>query len=138
MKLDEKGFATAELIFVTLIALVILGAMLSLVSNELNQQQIGSLGESRITGESIAEAINTVYNNGDGYSITIHLDPDPPFTAVIGSAINSSSLTIFNSGKNVSIPLIPKRFNSSYNLSSGNNYQIINTDGNINIIKLAG
>ncbi len=137
MKLDEKGFATAELIFVTLIALVIIGSMLSLVSNEINQQQIGSLGESRITGESIAEAINTVFNNGDGYSVTIHLDPDPPFTAVIDSAGNSS-LTIFNSGKNVSIPLIPKRFNSSYNLSSGNSYQIINIDGNINIIELVG
>jgi len=138
MKLDDKGFATAELLFVTLIALVIIGAMLSLVNNEINQQQIGSLGESRITGETIAEAINTVYNNGDGYSVTIHLDPDPAFTAVIGSAGNSSSLTIFNSGKNVSIPLIPKRFNSSYNLSSGNSYQIINIDGNINIIKLVG
>lgn len=138
MKLDDRGIATAELLFVTLIALVIIGAMLSLVSNEVNQQQIGSLGESRITGESIAEAINTVYNNGNGYSVTIRLDPDPVFTAVIISAGNSSNLTIFNSGKNVSIPLIPKRFNSSYNLSSGNNYQIINTDGNISIIQLVG
>ncbi|MBI4813342.1 MAG: hypothetical protein HY802_03140 [Methanobacterium sp.] len=138
MKLDDKGFATAELLFVTLIALVIIGSMLSLVSNQINQQQIGSLGESRITGETIAEAINTVYNNGAGYSVTIHLDPDPAFTAMIGSAGNSSNLTIFNSGKNVSIPLIPKRFNSSYNLSSGNSYQIINIDGNINIIELVG
>jgi len=138
MKLDNKGMATAELLFVTLIALVIIGAMLGLVSTGINNQEIGSLGESRIAGETIAEAINTAYMNGNGYSVTIRLDPDPTFTAEIGSVGNSSTLTIYNSGKNVTIPIIPKRFNSSYTLSSGKDYQIINIDGNINIIELVG
>lgn len=138
MKLDNKGMATAELLFVTLIALVIIGAMLGLVTTGINNQEIGSLGESRIAGETIAEALNTAYINGDGYSVTIHLDPDPTFTAEIASAGNSSTLTIYNSGKNVTIPIIPKRFNSSYTLSSGKDYQIINIDGNINIIDLVG
>ena len=138
MKLDNKGIATAELLFVTFIALVVIGAMLSLVSTGINNQQVGSLGESRIAGETIAEALNTAYINGDGYSVTIHLDPDPAFTAEIISASNSSTLTIYNSGKNVTIPIIPKRFNSSYTLSSGKGYQIINIDGNITIIELVG
>ncbi|AXV39317.1 hypothetical protein [Methanobacterium sp. BAmetb5] len=136
MKLDDKGMATAELLFVTLIALVIIGSMLSLVSNEINQQQIGNLGEPRMAGENIAAALNTVYNNGHGYSVTIHLDPDPSYSALIQSAGNSSNLTIFTSGKNVTIPILPKRFNSTYTLSSGNNYQISNVDGTIYIIKL--
>jgi hypothetical protein len=136
MKLDDKGMATAELLFVTLIALVIIGSMLSLVSNEINQQQIGDLGEPRIAGENIAAALNTVYNNGHGYSVTIHLDPDPSYSALIQSAGNSSNLTIFTSGKNVTIPILPKRFNSTYTLTSGNNYQISNVDGTINIIQL--
>jgi len=138
MKLDNKGMATAELLFVTLIALVVIGAMLGLVSTGINNQEIGSLGESRIAGETIAEAINTAHINGNGYSVTIRLDPDPTFTAVVGSVGNSSTLTIYNSGKNVTIPIIPKRFNSSYTLSSGKDYQIINIDGNINIIELVG
>ena len=136
MKLDDKGMATAELLFVTLIALVIIGSMLSLVTTGINNQEIGSLGESRIAGETIAEALNTAYINGNGYSITIHLDPDPAFTAEIASAGNSSTLTVYNSGKNVTIPIIPKRFNSTYTLTSGNNYQISNVDGTIYIIKL--
>jgi len=136
MKLDDKGMATAELLFVTLIALVIIGSMLSLVSNEINQQQIGDLGQPRMAGENIAAALNTVYNNGHGYSVIIHLDPDPSYDALIQSAGNSSNLTIFTSGKNVTIPIIPKRFNSTYTLSSGNNYQISNVDGTIYIIKV--
>jgi hypothetical protein len=136
MRLDDKGMATAELLFVTLIALIIIGAMLSLVSNELNQEQIGILGESRISGENIAEALNTVYTNGDGYSVVIRLDPDPAFTAVIESSGSSSNLTVFSSGKNVTISIIPKQFNSSYTLNSGKNYQITNTNGTIGIIEV--
>ncbi|KAF5042549.1 hypothetical protein DSECCO2_511440 [anaerobic digester metagenome] len=138
MKLDNKGMATAELLFVTLIALVVIGAMLGLVNTGINNQEIGSLGESRIAGETIAEAINTAFINGDGYSVTIRLDPDPVFTAEIDSNGDTSNLTIYNSGKNVTIPIIPKRFNSSYTLNSGENYQISNIEGNINIIKLEG
>lgn len=138
MRLDDRGMATAELIFATFIALVVIGAMLGMVSDEINQNQVGNLGESRISGESIAEALNTVYINGNGYSAVIRLDPDPPFTAVIDSTGNSSNLTIFNSGQNVTIPIIPKRFNSSYTLTSGSNYQINNNNGTLGIIELIG
>lgn len=138
MKLDDKGMATAELLFVTLIALVVIAGMLSLVSNMMNQEQIGSLGQSKMTGERIAEAINTVYTNGNGYSVTIHLDPDPSFDALIISAGNSSSLIITNSGKNVTIPIIPKQFANNYTINSGKNYLITNTNGTINIFETAG
>ncbi|BDZ68436.1 hypothetical protein GCM10025860_18840 [Methanobacterium ferruginis] len=138
MNLDNKGIASAELLFVTLIALVIIAAMLNLVGNEMNQEQIGNLAESRITGETIAEAINTVYINGDGYSITIHMDPDPSFTAIVLSDGNFSNLTIFSSGKNVTIDLIPPSFNDTYNLTSGKSYIITNTDGNIGIKEMVG
>jgi hypothetical protein len=138
MRLDDKGIATVELLFVTLVVLVVMGAMLSLVSNELNQEQIGTLGESRISGENIAEALNTVYTNGNGYSVTIRLDPDPAFTAVIESSGSSSNLTVFNGGKNVTISIIPKQFNNSYTLTSGKNYRITNDNGTIGIIELLG
>lgn len=138
MRSDDRGMATAELIFATFIALVVIGAMLSMISDEVNQSQVGNLGEARISGENIAEALNTVYINGNGYSAIIRLDPDPPFNAIIASDGNSSNLTIFNSGQNVTIPIIPKRFNSSYNLTSGTNYIINNDNGTIGIIKYAG
>ncbi|MBP1945248.1 hypothetical protein [Methanobacterium petrolearium] len=135
MRLDNRGMATAELIFATFIALVVIGAMLSMVNDEVNQSQVGNLGEARISGENIAEALNTVYINGNGYSVIIRLDPNPPFNAVIESSGNSSSLTIFTNGQSINIPIIPKRFNSSYNLTSGTNYIIKNNDGTIGIIE---
>ncbi|NYB52868.1 MAG: hypothetical protein HVN35_09970 [Methanobacteriaceae archaeon] len=136
MRLDDKGMATAELLFVTLIALVIIAAMLSLVSNMVNQEQIGSLGESRMTGEGIAEALNTVYTNGNGYSVVIRLDSEPAFGALISSSGNSSTLTIMRGDKNVTIPLIPKQFVNNYTLNSGKNYKISNINNTIIIIEL--
>lgn len=73
MRFDDRGMATAELIFATFIALVVIGAMLSMISDEVNQSQVGNLGEARISGENIAEALNTVYINGNGYSAIIRL-----------------------------------------------------------------
>lgn len=136
--MDDKGMATAELLFVTLIALFVAGAMLGLVSNELNQNQVGNLGESRITGESVAEALNTVFINGNGYSVTIHLDSDPSLDALIFSSGNASSLTIINSGKNVTIPIVPKQFAANYTLNSGKSYQIRNANGTLVITEIVG
>ncbi len=138
MRLDNRGMATAELIFATFIALVIIGAMLSMISDEVNQSQVGNLGEARISGENIAEALNTVYTNGNGYSVVIRLDTNPHFYAVIDSNGDASNLTIFSGGQNVTIPIIPKRFNSTYNLTSGTNYLIKNDNGTIGIVKYTG
>ena len=134
MKLDNKGMATAELLFVTLIALVVIGAMLSLVSNELSQEQTASLGEARITGENIAQALNTVYNGGNGSTVDIRLDPDPSFMAVIQNG--TTDLTLFTGGKNVTIKIIPRDFNNgTYTLYSGSNYRIINNNNTLTIIQ---
>lgn len=135
MKLDDRGMATAELIFVTFIALVVIGAMLSMVNDEMNQNQVGNLAEARMAGENIASALNTVYINGNGYSVTIRLDPDPPYKAVITGANN---ITIFAEGGNVTIPIIARGFNSTYNLTSGKNYQISKNNGLIGIVELVG
>jgi hypothetical protein len=134
MKLDNKGMATAELLFVTLIALVVIGAMLSLVSNEINQEQTGTLGEARITGENIAQALNTAYNGGNGYTVDIHLDPDPSFMAVIQNG--TTDLTLFTGGKNVTIKIIPQDFNNgTYTFYSGSNYRIMNNNNTLTIIQ---
>ena len=85
MDLDNRGFASAEFIFVTLIALIIMGGMVTLISSEMDKTQIGSLGQARILGEKIATTINTAYANGKGYSIDLSI----PSTPVVTISVNN-------------------------------------------------
>jgi len=71
MELDNRGLASAELLFVMLIALIIIGGMVSLINSRMANTQTGELGVARIEGEKIATAIDTAYKNGKGYSIDI-------------------------------------------------------------------
>ena len=77
MKMDENGFASAELIFVTLIVIVIVGGLVTFISTETNQNQTGNLGQARVLGENVAEVVNTVYTNGPGYTIKLNIPSTP-------------------------------------------------------------
>jgi uncharacterized protein (UPF0333 family) len=133
--LDNKGFATAELLFVTLIILVIMTGMLSLISGEMDKTQTGNLGQVRAEGEIIAEAINTAYINGNGYTINLDLpkydkDDSIQFTAVTTSKGTTNFLTINYGTQSFDIQLIPKKV-ESYTMDSEQKYQIKNDNGTI-------
>lgn len=133
--LDNKGFATAELLFVTLIILVIMTGMLSLISGEMDKTQTGNLGQVRAEGEIIAEAINTAYINGNGYTINLDLpkydkDDSIYFTAVTTSKGTTNFLTINYGTQSFDIQLIPKNV-ESYTMDSEQKYQIKNDNGTI-------
>jgi len=51
VSMDQKGIATADLLFATLIAIVIMGTMISTISNEMNKSQSGDFGAIRLVGE---------------------------------------------------------------------------------------
>lgn len=105
MGLDNKGQASAELLFVTLVALIIFGTFVGLINTATNQTQIGSLGEARMQGEKIAEAINSVYSHGDGYAINITIPPTPKITASINNP-TPGNVTVFYGTQNITIKLI--------------------------------
>jgi uncharacterized protein (UPF0333 family) len=44
MSLDNRGFASAEFIFVTLIALIIMGGMVTLITSEMTKPRLVALG----------------------------------------------------------------------------------------------
>ncbi|MBI4812850.1 MAG: hypothetical protein HY802_00210, partial [Methanobacterium sp.] len=73
MSMDQKGIATADLLFATLIAIVIMGSMVSTINNEMNKSQSGDLGTIRVVGEKVAQTVNTVYTNGNGYNMNLTL-----------------------------------------------------------------
>ncbi len=123
MFLDENGQASVEFLFITLVVLIIIGGFVSLVSNEKGQTSTGNIAQARITGEMVAETINTVYTNGAGYSVnltvpnnmTIVINNPPGYVTV--NSVFWNGLQYINL-QNVSVKFIP------WNIQNGT----LNTD----------
>lgn len=127
MPIDQKGIATADLLFATLIAIVIFASLISSVSNEMNKTQTGDLGQARMIGERIASSINTVFINGNGYTMNTTLPNDINYNL----NVNNSGLFVIFKGNQVKINLIPKVNISSVNMTQGQKYMIKNNNGTI-------
>ncbi|MDO9045696.1 MAG: hypothetical protein Q7U35_10390 [Methanobacteriaceae archaeon] len=127
MSMDQKGIATADLLFATLIAIVIFASLISSVSNEMNKTQTGDLGQARMIGERLASSINLVFINGNGYSMNTTL----PNNINYNLNVNNSGLFVIFNGKQVKINLIPKANISSVNMTQGQKYIIKNNNGTI-------
>ena len=143
MYFDNKGQASAEFIFITLIVLIIIGGLVSLISGTMDQSQAGDVGGARIIGEKIAETINTVYINGNGYSIDMDLrtmntalstNSNPfAFTATINSISGSKVVTVVTGANSININLIPKNINGTTTLNNNNVYHVQNVNGTVQI-----
>ena len=111
MPLDQRGFGSIEFIFVSLIVFLIIGGLVSIVGNEMNQTQTGDVAQARVTGEKIAETINTVYINGMGYNITLTVPTG--MTVYVNNATGNVNVFSSSTGKNISVKLIPKNVQST-------------------------
>jgi hypothetical protein len=127
---DQKGIASAELLFATLLALILLSGMIALSSSLMDKSQTGAIGEGRIWGEKTAEALNTVYIKGNGYSVDLELDSDVNFTMDINS---TGYITVFVNGRTTNVKFFSKKLFNNYTLISGERYQIKNINGTIQI-----
>lgn len=132
--LDEKGFGSVELIFVSLIVLLLIVGLSTLVSNEINQTQTGDIAQTRMTGEKIAEIVNTVYIKGIGYTITLIIPSNT--TVYVDDPEGFLSIYSSSNGANISIKVIPKDIQHT-TLDSGKKYNVThNTDGRITFTQL--
>ena len=148
MFLDNKGQASAEFIFITLIVIVIIGGLVSVVGSNQDKTQIGDLGGANALGQKIAETVNTVYINGNGYSIDLDLrtlnqqmsTTGNPYsiTAVISNAQVPSIVSVTTGGNTATVNLIPTNFTGTYNNMNNNHvYRITNiNNGTIQITQL--
>lgn len=125
--MDQKGIATADLLFATIIAIVIFASLISTIGNEVAMTQTGDLGQARMIGERLASSINTVFINGNGYTMNITLPNDINYNL----NINNSGLFVISNAKQLKINLIPKANISSVNMTQGQKYLIKNNNGTI-------
>ncbi|MEK6978456.1 MAG: hypothetical protein AABX40_08710 [Candidatus Hydrothermarchaeota archaeon] len=124
----EKGQVSIEAILVVGVAVILLISFTNLAWERFYlAREVGEAGEARMVGEFLAEAINNVYTNGEGFAI--YLDPTVMNYTRLGDAsriegtgialpigINTSARTIVIS-KNMSktgggvwdttVPIIP-------------------------------
>ncbi|MGC9516092.1 MAG: hypothetical protein ACP5C3_00165 [Methanomicrobiales archaeon] len=133
--MDLKGQVSVDLLFATLIAIIIIGSFVSLISSETETTQTAELGRARMVGEKIAEAINTVYTNGNGYSINVSM-PSTTDLDMTAQVTTSGYVNIAYQEKSTSIRLIPRQNISSITMTSGNRYNIRNNNGTITITQL--
>jgi len=134
LRLDDRGFASAEFIFITLIVLVVIGGLAALVSSSQDKTQTGNLGEARILGEKIAETINTAYTHGNGYSVNLTLPTSPNIIASVNNPPHYVNVSY--GGQSIPIKLIPQNV-QTIDLTSNHIYTVTNTDGNITIQQIA-
>jgi uncharacterized protein (UPF0333 family) len=136
MGLDNRGLASAELLFVMLIALIIMGGMVSLINSRMDNTQTGDLGVARIEGEKIASAINTAYKNGKGYSIDISFPDGENFVNFTANVTSDGYVTIIYPDKEpMKIKLTTTKIYTNYTLNSNSKYRIAN-NGSITITSI--
>ena len=134
MHLDKKGQASAELILVTVVFMVIALSLINLASSEMDKSDTGNVGQARMIGESLAETINTVYVNGPGYSANLtlqNLSDSAGYTVYIYNTTGNMSV-IYHSN-NITIKLVPMNVTTVL-MTNGTTHQVINNNGAI-IIK---
>ncbi len=126
LDLDKQGQVSAELLFISLIVLVVMVGMLNLMSGEINQTSTGELGKARVLGEKMSGAINAVYTGGSGYSanFTITAGITAPESTIQVNDTSDTVDVIYN-GNKVSIHVIPKNLTNFETSTSSDTDKII-------------
>nr|WP_319372661.1 hypothetical protein [uncultured Methanobacterium sp.] len=139
LDLDKKGQASVELLFISLIFLIIMASILSMVGSELNQTNTADMGKARALGEKVAGGINAVYVNGNGYSANLTIPASITPTASIISVNNSTdSVNVIYNGKTIGVKMIPQQVDN-FNITSSTTTDRIITIKNVNgVIKFQG
>jgi hypothetical protein len=114
--------------------IIVIGGMTTFVSSEMDKTQTGNLGQARILGEKIATAINTVYNNGNGYSVNLTIPMNSNITASVNNTTGKVDILYLPSNKGLSVKFIPKNiqnFIMSSQTTKDNIYAVTNINGTI-------
>lgn len=111
--MDSRGIITIDLIFASLIILIIISGILSVVSLRMDTvSSTDELGNGRMIAENVAEAINKVYNGGNGHSVTINL-PASISNKNYDIKVNSSGIFLLIGGMVGKSSINPKKISYS-------------------------
>lgn len=138
-KLDKKGQASVELLFISLIFLIIMASILSMVGSEFNQTNTADMGKARALGEKVAGAINAVYVNGNGYSANLTIPAGiTPSASIVRVDNSTDSVNVIYNGKNIVVKMIPQKVDN-FNITTSTTTDRIITIKNVNgVIKFQG
>lgn len=134
--MDNNGIMTVDLIFATLLVIVIAGSLITVVSDRMDAaSQIEKVSKARMTADNVAEAINKVYSGGTGHSATITL-PHNITDKEYYINVNSSGIYVTVDGMIGKSYITPKKISNSYqldesqiNMHCGSTYTIQNVNG---------
>ena len=130
--MNEKGFISIEAIFSIFIILLIATSLLFYAQSNLeSNKNIESTFNHRLILDNLANCINQVNSNGEGFSKKVLL-PQKEYAYKI--TVEKSKLTIEYSNKKGEVAILPADINRNYELYGGRSYLIENRDGEIVII----
>lgn len=139
LDLDKKGQASVELLFISLIFLIIMASILSLVGSEFTQLNTADMGKARVLGEKVAGAINAVYVNGNGYAANLTIPAGITPTASIIRVNNSTdSVNVIYNGKTIVVKMIPQQVDNFNITTSTTTDRIITIKNENGVIKFQG
>ncbi len=124
-----------EVLFITLIFFIVFGIFLGIISSATEKTDTASLGEARMQGEKVAEAINSVYIHGSGYQINITIPSTPNMTMHVNSSLYY--ITVVHGTQSIAIKVIAPSV-KTMDIVSGTNdtiYTIYNLNGTVYIKK---
>jgi hypothetical protein len=134
--MDSRGIITVELIFASIILLVIIGGILSVASERMDSvSSTEELGKARMATESVAEAINKVYSGGNGHAVTLNL-PATINKKEYNLKVNSSGVFILIDGNIGKSTINPKKISCTDELIQSN--VIMHGDGKYLIKNVKG
>ena len=120
--MDRRGIISVELIFASIIILIIIAGIISVISERMDAvASTDELGKARMTAESVAEAINKVYSGGNGQSITFYMPANISDESYY-IKVNSSGVFIIIDGTIGKSYINPRKISYSDRLIEGNVY----------------
>ncbi len=134
--MDNRGVTTVDLIFATLLIIIVAVSIITVVSDRINTaSQVEELSKARITADNLSEVINSVYSSGTGHSVNVSL-PNNITDKEYYIDVNSSGVYVKIGGMIGKAYIAPKKISKSYRLDesqitmySGSTYIIQNVNG---------
>lgn len=114
--MDHHGSLSIDLLFTTIIFLIILGYAATLISDRFNTVDSSKeLIEARSLAENVASAINRAYAGGDGHRIKIRMPDQINKDKTYHVEVNPSVVIIVLKNRRGLAYVIPQKFSPTYN-----------------------
>lgn len=133
--MDQRGQLSVDLLFATLIILIIIASITSLVSSGILTANNAGLSQAKVIADDVANAINTNLNDGDGHYTQLSL---PNINQAYTVTINGNMVVVSYNGLNATSKIMTNNVvtagtSNSPVLQNGSTYNISNVGGVINI-----